>query len=107
MGFPRIFKTPENNKFDYKPVYYNERKEALDKKKKHYAQIKEKEESGEHITNIKGQFQSAGIKKTYSSQEKTSNLRIAVIIFVFGFLVYVALQKWDLISYMFNILLKK
>lgn len=107
MGFPRIFKTPEYNRFEYRPIYYDEKKEALEEKKKYYAQLKASKEKGEYIPNLKGKFKSNMKRSSFAQESKISNLRIFVIIMVFGVLTYYLLQKWDLISYMFNILIQK
>lgn len=107
MGFPRIFKLPQNNRFEYKPLYYDKKKEALEKKKKFYADLKEKKENGEYVSDIKGKFSKKNVRSTFSKENKISNIRLYTIVFVFGFLAYLLIRKWDLISYMFNILTKK
>ena len=85
----RFFKTPKTKQFHYKPRYYDERKEELDKR---IAQIKsemgvtdEQPEGnqywrGDYKTRIKGQMH--GYFKQARRARRTSNIRLLVILFI-------------------------
>jgi len=74
---PSLFKKPNHRQFDYKPLYYDERKERLD-------QLKEAH-SGPSKSGSRTRI------KFYSSRGKSylySNLRLIAIIFVLLLLAY-------------------
>lgn len=85
----RFFKLPKIKQFEYKPRYYDERKEALDKR---IAQIKaemgitddrpegNKYFRGDYKTHIRGQMRSY-FKQT-RRQKRTSNFRLLVILLI-------------------------
>lgn len=91
----RFFKLPKIKQFQYKPRYYDERKEALDKR---IAQIKSemgitddqpegnKYFKGDYKTHIKGQMR--GYFKHARKQRRTSNIRLLVILLVLLALVW-------------------
>ncbi len=84
-----FFKLPKIKKFDFQPRYYDERKEALDKR---IAQIKaemgisddqpegNKYFRGDYKSHIKGQMR--GYFKQTRRQKRTSNLRLLIILLV-------------------------
>jgi hypothetical protein len=74
---PSLFKNPIHRHFDYKPLYYNERKERLDQLK----EVHSGSENSGRRTSI----------KFYSSRGKSylySNLRLIAIIFALLLLAY-------------------
>ena len=85
----RLFKLPKIKQFQYNPRYYDERKEALDKR---IAQIKSEmgitEElpegnkyfKGDYKTQIKGQMR--GYFKQTKRQKRTSNIRLLLILLI-------------------------
>lgn len=85
----RFFKLPKIKQFQFKPRYYDERKEALDNR---IAQIKSEmgitEElpegnkyfKGDYKTHIKGQMR--GYFKQTRREKRTSNIRLLVILLV-------------------------
>jgi hypothetical protein len=85
-----FFKIPKTKQFHYKPRYYDERKEELDRR---IAQIKsemgitddEPDENkyfrGDYKPNIKGQMR-AYFRQSQSRQKRTSNVRLLVILLV-------------------------
>jgi len=64
----RFFKLPEHRVFNYQPLFYDERREALDKK----IANAEKESKGEYVpgANIKGSFEKIRFD---SKRSKTAN----------------------------------
>jgi len=104
MKLPKFIKLPEYNRFNYKPVYYDERKEALEQKIKEYKNQKDAAEKGEYKPDFKGKFKSSYRKDITKKQKKAANLRLFVLIIFFGAIAYLILQKADVISYMFNVL---
>lgn len=103
MALPRMFKLPENNRFEYKPLFYDKRKEEIEKKKRYYKDLNSKKEKGEYTPEIKNKFKSLR-KKSYSKQSQISNIRMGIILLFLGAIIYYLISKWDLISYMFKIL---
>lgn len=81
MGVPRMFKLPKHKKFEYSPLYYDERKEQLEKIKQKYDYNESEggKESSEYRPNIKGQMRSHFNKNSGKSQ-KASNIRLIIII---------------------------
>jgi hypothetical protein len=85
----RFFKLPKIRQFEIKPRYYDERKEALDKR---IAQIKaemgitddqpqgNKYFRGDYRTHIKGQMK--GYFRQTRRQKRTSNIRLLVILMI-------------------------
>jgi hypothetical protein len=83
----RFFKLPKIKQFHIKPRYYDERKEALDRR---IAQIKaemgitgdqpegNKYFKGDYKTHIKGQM--SGYFKQTRRQARTSNIRLLIIL---------------------------
>ena len=105
MKLPRFIRLPEYNKFEYKPVYYDERKEALELKIKKYKEQKEAVEKGDYKPEFKGKFKSSYRRDITKKQKKAANLRFFILLIFFGTITYIILQKTEIISYMFNILL--
>jgi len=85
----RFFKLPKIKQFHYQPRYYDERKEALDKR---IAQIKaelgitdenpegNKYFRGDYQSHIRGQMR--GYFKHSRREKRTSNLRLLVILLI-------------------------
>ncbi len=85
----RFFRLPKTKQFHYKPRYYDERKEALEKR---IAQIKSEmgitgDQSGEnnyfrgdYKSHIKGQMR--GYFKYAKKEKQTSNIRLLIILLV-------------------------
>lgn len=93
FGWNKAFKTRSHYVFNYKPRYYDERKERLDKLQEKYAS--ETVTSIPHdsdditITFEKGNLRNAW-KKNKSSTDYNSTLRIAIIITIlFGIAAYI------------------
>ncbi|WP_299835827.1 hypothetical protein [uncultured Tenacibaculum sp.] len=94
FGWNKVFKTRSHYVFDYKPRYYDERKERLKKLEDKYASeavIPQQHQDLEDITITfeKGNLRNAW-KKNKSSTDYNSTLRIAVIIAIlFGIAAYI------------------
>lgn len=99
-----FFKVPRHSRFEYKPVFYDKRKEELEEKINAYKEQKELIKDGEYKPNFKGKFPNS-FEKNIKKQTKASNVRLFGIIIFLIILTYIVLQKIDLISYMFDVLL--
>ena len=104
MKLPRFIKLPEHRKFNYNPVYFDPRKEALEEKIKKIKEEKEGSEDGDYKPDFKGKFKSSNRVNVTRKHNKSANLRLLVIILFLGAIVFYIMQKADLISYMFNVL---
>lgn len=86
-----MFRTPRHKVFNYQPLYYNERKEALDEK----LEKARRKEAGEHIPgeNIRGAFSNRMGFNVQRSRSKDATRRmltlIALVVFMMA-LVYIA-----------------
>ncbi len=79
MGMISFFRIPKPKRFNYRPVFYDARKEAL---KEREQQIKQElglaDDTVARISNIKGRFRSQ-MKKNKELQVK-SNIRLLLIL---------------------------
>jgi len=77
--FGKAFKSRANYVFDYKPRYYDERKERLEKLKKKYAK---KENDGEEykMDLSKETLRTDWIRNKRMAHDRSSNRRLAIII---------------------------
>ena len=80
--FGKAFKSRANYVFDYKPRYYDERKERLEKLKNKYLNI-----DNEHIEKFKPSLIKSGLKTDWQrskhiAHDRKSNLRLALIIVI-------------------------
>ncbi len=109
MALPRMFKVPSHSKFDYQPLYYDEKKEKMKKRlEKYNTSVEDKGTDAEFNTDIKGKFRSnKNLSSSYSSQKRISNIRLLIIIGFIGITMFYILQNQGVISYMFNILFEK
>lgn len=95
FGWSKVLKGRSYYTFDYKPRYYDERKERLEKIKKKYENTKSNtvpnisENNKDFVTLKKGQLRNTW-KKTKSSGDYNSTLRIAIIVAIlFGIAAYI------------------
>lgn len=88
--FGNAFKPRSHYVFDYKPRYYDERKERLEKLK---AKYKNKEGDSEDIPKLslsKDQLRSNWTRHKKSSSNRAVNIRLAIIIAILvGILAYI------------------
>ncbi|MFZ9027566.1 MAG: hypothetical protein ACO2Z9_01045 [Crocinitomicaceae bacterium] len=95
-------KTIENKRFEYTPMYYDEKKEALDKKKELYRRMKEDELSeSEKREMLREEMRQSWSRTNYrKSQEKASNIRILILVLVFlalGYFIFNGVDEVDTI----------
>ena len=53
MALPRMFKLPNNSVFEYKPLYYDEKKEAMQERLKKYGKSDTEKKNGGYTSVIK------------------------------------------------------
>jgi hypothetical protein len=86
----KFLHTPKNKQFSFKPRYYNEQKEELEKR---VEQIKREmgvqdvnDENKPYVPNIKGQMR--GYFKKNVQQKRRSTTRLVIILIVLFAIVY-------------------
>lgn len=104
MGIPRFFKLPKNDKFNYQPLYYDEKKEEMEKRQRLHG-IKTESEEKERTTNIK--FEKSMQRKEVADAKKASTIRLYAIIGVLTFVAYYVISHFELIQKMFSVFYKK
>lgn len=86
----KFLHTPKNKKFSFKPRYYNEQKEELEKRVEQIKRemgIDDISESGKpYVPNIKGQMR--GYFKKNAEQKRKSTTRLVIILMVLFAIVY-------------------
>lgn len=88
--FGNFFKPRTHYEFDYKPRYYNERKERLDNLKKKYEDNSELDEESLKIKLTKNNLKSDWIRAKKSTADRNTALRLAIIITILvGIIAYV------------------
>ena len=82
MKFRFLNKTIENQRYNYTPMYYDQRKERLNRKKKEYAKLKDENLTDSERTEIfKNNLREGWSRAEYrSSQQKSSNIRVVILI---------------------------
>jgi len=87
--FGNAFKSRANYVFDYKPRYYDARKERLEKLKKKYQDGGEKE-SEFKISLTKDNLKANWNRNKHLAHDKKANIRLALIIAILvGFFSYI------------------
>jgi hypothetical protein len=81
---PSFIKLPNYKKFEYRPRYYNEAKEKMEKRYKKFEKEKDTDESSLFREKIREKWS----RGSYSSGVKNYNRRILIILFI------VALILW-------------
>jgi len=79
--FGKAFKSRANYVFDYKPRYYDERKERLEKLKKQY-QTETYTEEDFSSSLIKNGLKNDWKRNKHIAHNKSANLRLALIIVI-------------------------
>ena len=100
MKFKFLANTIRNKRFDYSPMYFDERKERLDLKKKEFEKLENKDLSSDDRQKILRQNmqQSWSRAKQAQSQKSTSNFRVfllIVLMLVLGYFVFNGLDDVD------------
>jgi len=88
--FGKLFKPRAHYVFDYKPRYYNERKERLQKLEEKYHGNKDNEKDTPKISLSKNNLKNDWVKNKRSATDKATNLRLAIIIAILvGIVAYI------------------
>ncbi|UMB54901.1 hypothetical protein MKD41_05360 [Lutibacter sp. A64] len=88
--FGKLFKPRAHYVFDYKPRYYDERKERLEKLEDKYHKNKKQDEDSPKITLSKNNLKNDWVKNKRSATDKSTNLRLAIIIAILvGIVAYI------------------
>ena len=78
--FGKLFKPRAHYVFDYKPRYYDERKERLQKLEEKYHGNKKNEDDIPRITISKNSLKNDWVKNKRSATDRSSNIRLAIIL---------------------------
>jgi len=78
--FGKLFKPRSHYVFDYKPRYYNERKERLQNLEDKYHSDKDLSDESRKMRLTKNNLKTDWVKNKRSATDKASNLRLALII---------------------------
>ena len=80
-----FFKTPRNKKYNYRPVYYDKKKE--ESKERLESTIKDKDD-GDYESALRAKMQNRWKRTAGAKEKKTSNTRLVVIILAITLLLY-------------------
>ena len=82
MQFKFLKNNLQNKRFDYSPMYYDERREKLELKKMHYQKLKDKDLSPEDRQQLlRNNMREGWSQAAYRQQvNSSSNLRILLLI---------------------------
>lgn len=78
--FGKLFKPRSHYVFDYKPRYYDERKERLQNLEEKYHGNKDLSNESAKIRLTKNNLKTDWVKNKRSATDRSSNLRLALII---------------------------
>lgn len=78
--FGKLFKPRAHYVFDYKPRYYDERKERLQNLEEKYHGKNKKEDDIPRIRISKNNLKNDWVKNKRSATDRSSNLRLAIIL---------------------------
>ena len=88
--FGKLFKPRSHYVFDYKPRYYNERKERLKNLEEEYHGNKDQSDATTKIRLTKNNLKNDWVKNKRSATDKSTNLRLAIIIAILvGLVAYI------------------
>ena len=87
--FGKAFKSRKHYVFDYKPRYYDERKERIENLKLKYSE-KESKEDATRIHFTKNNLKNEWVKNKRLASNRSSTIRLAIIITILvGIAVYI------------------
>jgi len=87
--FGKAFKSRKHYVFDYKPRYYDERKERIENLKLKYSD-KESKEDATRIHFTKNNLKNEWVKRKKLASNRSSTIRLAIIITILvGIAVYI------------------
>jgi len=88
--FGKLFKPRAHYVFDYKPRYYNERKERLQNLEEKYHGNKNEGDDAPKMRLKKNNLKNDWVKSKRSATDKSSNIRLAIIIAILiGIVAYI------------------
>ena len=88
--FGKLFSPRSHYVFDYKSRYYNERKERLKELEEKYHGNKEKSDVSSKIRLTKNNLKNDWVKNKRSATDRSTNLRLAIIIAILvGLVAYI------------------
>lgn len=100
MKFRFLNKTIEHSRFEYRPLYYDERKEKLERMKQKYAEVNQKNTNDA----VRQSLLRENIRENWSraqyrqAQQKSANLRILLLIGVIlalGYFIFNGVDEVD------------
>lgn len=102
MEFRFFNKKIQHKRFDYSPMYYDERKERLELKKAEYEKLDSEElSSDERQAILRQNMQNTWSRSQHASKAKSSsNIRIVIliaIILVLGYFIFSGLDDVDVV----------
>ncbi len=92
-----FFKRPKHIVFNYQPVFYDEKKERMEKRRA------ELDKEKKHSTNIKGEFKPR-FQRSVKEEAPKSNIKLFLILAFFGALLYYIFINKELIVSMLKYL---
>lgn len=100
MQFKFLNKNFKNRRFDFSPMYYDERKERLEMKKSQYEALHREDVSEEDRRNILRQnmTESWNRSKHAEQQKMSSNMRIAILVLIIlglGYFIFNGVNEVD------------
>ena len=93
MKFRFINNTLKNRRYDYTPMYFDERKERLEAKKKQYARMENGEMTDEERraifkTNMRNEWSRAEYRKKVRSNANLRTFILVVVIVALGYFIF-------------------
>jgi hypothetical protein len=89
---PSFIKLPRHKKFEYKPLYFDARKEALEERIKKIKREMEEDKNVDPKDRIKREIEKKWQRNNYKQQINFSNIRIFVIFCVLVGIMYYLLK---------------
>ena len=84
-----FFKTPKNKKYNYKPLYYDPRKEEREKRLKSALE----DTNSEYGEALRDRIQMRWKRSTAKKDQKSSNQRLIIILLIISLLAYLVFLR--------------
>ncbi len=84
-----FFKTPKNKKYNYKPLYYDPRKEEREKRLKSALE----DTNSEYGEALRDRIQMRWKRTTAKKDQKSSNQRLIIILLIISLLAYLVFLR--------------
>jgi hypothetical protein len=104
MKLPKFIKLPAYKKFNYTPIYYDPKKEELNKKMKEAFDKKNELESGTYKPDLKGKFKRPHFNNQTIRQRQAANLKFGLVVIFLAILLYYLIKKGHIIEKMMEAL---